>query len=471
MDNDEIKSFVDKVRAFFSPPIKELDREHGEIISMWHDQTFLSLTDACNINNNDSSQNPSELELASIDTIVTTNAGGFGSLSALDPMAYSTARKGIVGALLYHTGLDCPTLSADADCSNEIVQIWQTALRIMEAGTRASLLSLEAGISRKEGCQKFCLLANNISKFLCNLYTAQLCRQRQTILDHIEEIYKFISCNEDLDYIRELMDAKTCQGILRYVGLSALNHCRPSTLRSVPVMECMILPVGRLVGRGSLWSGASDSKVSGRLNEASLPLMAGCSYAVQRSVQSYAHDIFSDMGLTMANISDEISRLDEKQTMTPSLQSLILVVMSSFLFSFEQHDYTKIVEHTCLWKFMAKIFTYCQAALENEGVENFQTHRNDPKSISPQILEATGRHMNLNILKCTTSVLHTTLFQLGRQITHWTSTTLTDDDHMLTMMPVSLLKSEIENVLIVLKKKCANKSEERKRSVAKKGFH
>jgi len=471
MDPDEVKTSIDKVRAFYPLPIKQLDREHGEIISLWHGETFSSLTDACSSKNNFSLQKPSENILVSTDAIVTANAGGIGSLSALDPMAFSAARRAIVGALLYHTGLDCPTLQANAECSIEIIEVWQTALRIMESGTRASLLSLKQGLSRKQGCQQFCILANCISKFLCKLYTAQLSRQRQSILGHIEEIYNVISCNEDLDYIQELMDAKTCQGILRYVGLSALHHCRPSTLRTIAVVECMILPVGRLVGRGSLWSGASDSKVSGRLNEASFPLMAGCSFVVQKSVQSYAHDIFSDIGLTMTTISDDISQLVERQTMTPSLQSLTLVVMSSFLFSFEQHDYTKIVEHTNLWKFMATIFNYCQTALGNEVLDNFQMNSDGSESkISSHILEAASRHMNLNILKCTTSVLHTTLFQLGRQITHWTSTAFTEDSHALTMMPISLLKSEIENALIVLKKKCAKQNVERRQSVAKSDF-
>jgi len=463
MDADKIKSFVKNIRELFPLPMKYIDQKCIEKIVKWLDQSFLSLTDSCGNKTMHRSPKMPEVVPDSVDAIVAQKAGGAGSLSALDPGTYSTTRKGVVRTLLYHTSPGFSATSVEFECSNEIIEIWQTALRIMESGTRASLLSSTSGRNRKQACQDFCNLADKISNFVCELHRSQLLSQeRKSILTHIEKIYKLISCDEDIVYIKELLDAKTCQGILRYVGISTLTHCRPSSMKVTPVKECMLLPVGRLLGRGNLWNSASDCEVNGITSESPSPILAGCYFAVQEIVQSTAYDIFHDISTVMDTISREIKDLVKTNCISSSLQSLTLVVMSSFLFSFQDRDYNNIIERTGFWKFMENVFTYCQTALKYNVVENYHSD-SLPAEAPPLILEAIRRHMDLNILKCTVSVLHTTLFQLGNSHLHNSS----DATNSRMAMPISLLKLEIEKSLNMLKEKRLKQSNERGLSIVK----
>jgi len=386
----------------------------------------------------DSELNKSELE--SIDQTILAHTGGNGSLSTLDRPRYSQSRRNIIFSCLYHCGRLGESASTINSSDEEISDVWKTALKIMESGIR-NFLTESSNTNKRMACREFCEIVDSVSNLLLQLQCASL--SWTVIKDDMENIYSTIICQKEVLFLKEVMELRTIQGVLRYSALNYINRT-VGNLRTHSAIECIIGNLCSLTGCSS--GKRLELNATKDIDRERLYSLNGCCSQIQMGIKSVSSDLFSNILEVISTVTDQMPF--KGQSIPTSIQSLLLMTFSNF-FIYLRRDRSPYVSDLKLWKVIRALFSKCHVILQRHSEREPLKNDTSLSEVGREILRSSSRHISLDILRCLVSFIHIILYQLTKNHTRIPSEK--DDFASIIDSPISILKSSIDASLKYIK--------------------
>jgi len=326
-----------------------------------------------------------------------------GSLSRLCPKKYAKSQKIVAAAIFYHTSNLRNENESLVQSEEAVSQALRVTRQVMENGIRDALAYAEAGVPRKEVCERRCKLSDQIAQFLFEFS----CKPGDSMLpiqcvDDIALIFKTIKSEEDIDYLKLKMNATTEKSVLRYVGLrSLLLLLQPEgNLEGVKVhsaIESVLVSLPRLLRTSPALVVApseldSDQGLTSQLTSS----VAGCAASVQICVHSCIRSLFRKIGSSVLT-----SAIDQKST------SLTLAALSSYFTIFHQDEYKETISE--MLPSLRKIVA------NSRGGALSLNDKYKELSSETILLDITHKQDHQRLLQSSASVLLVTCAQLSRE--------------------------------------------------------
>ena len=432
-------SRMEDIRELYRMAEGKLDSSSSQIISSWYNETKHSLSVILeseeSILDSEESDLTTKISISDddfdrIDALMVPQAGGLGSLSSLHS-SYNDARKSVIKVLLQHTGWKINPSTTIKESHNDFVRIWSSALQIVEARVRKSIMKPGPGKSRVNACQSCCNFIQMLSTFLLEI--SHPSNPTMFSPDEFKELYQDITTKDELSYLRRSMEELSQKGVLKLIGLKTIKSIIGSRSCSVSTRETMLIGFHRLM----------DQKYSTQNSIVEPKFTLSGSYGMlQRTVLYIIKDTFFEIkGLAKEVL--EMSKTSQNDAfLHPTVQSLLLAMFMCFFSPIR--NYEEILNDKVLWDLMKYVFSNSLHDLKDRDLNKREFSQSTMPNLSKWILTSSCKHTNLDLLQSSVSLLHAILFQLPTKCTEFPQ---------IVTKPLSLLKTEILYAMKCLQEK------------------
>jgi hypothetical protein len=360
-------------------------------------------------------------QIAAVDDNNSHLFGGKGSLSILCPSEYSSSRKRIIHALLYHCRMvdKLSSVSVDeavpSDLVSELEPFWRASLRVMEDGVR-NALSKSRDQSKLQAATNVCKLHDKISDFLLGLERPPHCGL--TIQEASKEFvwfYGAIESEYDLQYLRGEMSCASRRGLMRLIAFQDAVDLLSDKVDNAAAVESLVVGLPRLLGRGqgdtatNLRKYAESKSGDGvpDLDGNYLAGLSGSSSWVRGALRSNVRALFRTLGRV---IERAVSRRSDNESLEcrVSTDSLVLSILAVFVGNIRKDDLDDVVVESDILTILPKIFSAHRFAVLEDVVEG----KDDEEAFVVKKLQTICRRdLSRAILRCSTAAAHVIIYQ------------------------------------------------------------
>lgn len=344
--------------------------------------------------------------------------GGMGSLSVLCPSEYSSSRKRVIHALLYHCRMVdkvSPDSVTEAIPSKELEPIWRASLRVMEDGIR-SALSKSRDQSKHQVASNVCQAHDRISDFLLSLEQPSHCML--TVQEASKEFvwfYGAIESEYDLEYLRGEMSCASKRGLMRLIAFQDVVALLSDKVDSTAAIESLVVGLPRLLGRGQGDTATNLLKYAERKNGYGVPDLdgnylaglSGSSSWIRGALRGNIRALFRVLGRVMVRT---VSRQSDNESVEcgVSADSLVLSILAVFVGNIRKDDLDDVVVESDILTILSNIFKAHRSAVLDDLAEV----KDDEEAFVVKNLQAIcQRDLSRAILRCATSAAHVIIYQ------------------------------------------------------------
>jgi hypothetical protein len=344
--------------------------------------------------------------------------GGEGSLSVLCSSEYSSSRKRVIHALLYHCRM-MDKVSSDSVNegipSMELEPFWRASLRVMEDGIR-SALSKSQDQSKRQVASNVCQLHDRISDFLLGLERPSHCVL--TVQEASEEFVWFYGALEseyDLEYLRSEMSCASKRGLMRLIAFQDVVALLSDKVDSTAAIESLVVGLPRLLGRGQGDTATNLLKYAESKNGDGVPDLdgnylaglSGSSSWIRGALRGNIRALFRILGRVMDRT---VSRQSDNESVEcrVSADSLVLSILAVFVGNIRKDDLDDVIVESDILTILPKIFKTHRSAVLDDLTE----FKDDEEAFVVKNLQAIcQRDLSRAILRCSTAAAHVIIYQ------------------------------------------------------------
>jgi hypothetical protein len=347
--------------------------------------------------------------------------GGEGSLSVLCPSEYSSSRKRVIHALLYHCRMvdkvscDSVNEAIPSDLVKELEPFWRASLRVMEDGVRSALAKSQDQ-SKRQVASNVCQLHDRISDFLLGLERPSHCMLTvQEASKEFEWFYGALESEYDLEYLRSEMSCASKRGLMRLIAFQDVVALLSDKVDSTAAIESLVVGLPRLLGRGqgdtatNLRKYAESKSGDGvpDLDGNYLAGLSGSSSWIRGALRDNIRALFRILGRVMDRT---VSRQSDNESLecSVSADSLVLSILAVFVGNIRKDDLDDVVVESDILTILPKIFKTHRSAV----LEDLAEVKDDEEAFVVKNLQAIcQRDLSRAILRCSTAAAHVIIYQ------------------------------------------------------------
>jgi hypothetical protein len=419
-NSQALSRHTESLRKLYAPPTENNSRDSVDYLPMLNDG-FLQKFVIASGNETDSASllRETEARVAALDDKVCAVSGGIGSLSTLCHGEYQRARRLLACAFVHHCSIGQALHGNFRDNSvpDELKVLWRAVLKIVEDGVRTAI-SEKGGLTSREKAAELCQLYQHVSLFLLSLESPI---DKATDIDGVEadlsQLFHLITCEEDLNYLREEMVRSTKRALLRLMPIIEIvtlltDSSGHAGIDSPVAIESLAIGIPRLLGRGySELSSKQDSQrmVSRKedLGGHYLSKLPGVPGICRRALQDNVHKLL----LTLSWIAGR-ALLRRKQSIAPeslvSIDSMILSLLASFTTVLHKEDIEFVVLNSELLSVIPEVLR-----IHRESVLRKSMGADDEiqPSVVKDLHEISRREVSRSVLRAVVAVAHVIIYQ------------------------------------------------------------
>lgn len=222
-----------------------------------------------------------------MDNWVCPHAGGNGSLTKLGPLHFSTAKRRLLAALLFHTQTYDATLSqfmSKAAPSEEAISLWRMARTTVESVIRKFM----SKYGPTKGCRIACEEISVVSQFLTRI--KKPCDEVGDVLEFVR-MYK----SDDVSSIEKEMEISTRKACLRVLGLGSLRNILDISKSDFTRESCLVCIASLLSEKRIHSSGEIEASYLFDLE------CSGIDDCVQREIHLIYENLCKNLGCEMSD--------------------------------------------------------------------------------------------------------------------------------------------------------------------------
>jgi hypothetical protein len=409
-----------------------------------------------------------------LDEQVSQMIGGKGSLSSLCPEDYHPSRRRLVCTFIHHCNvyesLNKAALTGSVPMG--LVQIWRSALRIMEDGVRTEMLQEKESCTRREQCSRLCRRYDMISTFLQSLERCMddgVGSSVDLATVELARFYSLAASESDIEYIKGEMERASKRALLRLIPIvevrSLLSDSGGSAAIVSPVaIEALAVGIPRLLGRGYPErhpKGQDVDHVAEPMEDLGgnyLSNLSGSSARLLRTLRLNSLELTYTLGrvaehaLSRRNASSFESSL--------SVDSMILALLAAFTCVILPNDMGEVVAKSGVLSIIPVVIRQHRDSISSnlratEGKE-------DEKSIIVRDLHAMSqREVSRSVLRAAVAAAHVIIYQASRQSSPANETGVTPASLCLDLLIDELafalphIENAVQEALTILRQKHA----------------
>ena len=327
IDNQKLEKTISDVRSMYFAESSENDES---LSKTWNEAIMKNLRLKSLISF------PTKVVSKEIDDWASKSTGGDGSLAKINPENFSTTKRTILAAILYHTQSFQDILSqfkANKTPSKEVKNSWRAARSILEDSFRTHISKLGAKRGSEMAFENISILSN----FLLRINSP--CLDESLVL----QFFKKFSV-EDISKIENDMEIANKQACLRMIGFAAIRSIVMNTTTDSS-MEACLLPLARMLSQ--------------KRSQNHSPFRG--SYLLGLEGSSLDSCVQKEMNLLQVYLFD---KLQGKMR-----ESSSLVVLSCLHTSFHQHDF-KLISSKKLLDSLSKILEDTRKYLDDPPISD-----------------------------------------------------------------------------------------------------
>jgi len=344
-------------------------------------------------------------------------SGGRGSLSALCPTEYSSARRRLICAFVHHSGLE-QQLKHAAGSDNvpeELIGVWRFALQMMEDGLRQAL-ALKSSTSSREIAAETCSLYESISSFFIK-YEVPLHQpvNTTTAARGLSHMFRVIVDTDDLEFLASELSCSSKRALLRLASLKELQNLLSSAngVQSTTSIEALAVALPKIFGRRTPADagGKKSQNSSSSENELGVHYMdglAGVPGLLRYTLQEKVHGLMKSLCLSMKRVIALRAKTSKPESLV-CIDSMILVVLSCFTSAMKHQDLELILTDTGLVSLLPQILDQHHGAMLGPTVGIKSEEQN--ASLVQGLEGICQREISRSILRSVVALIHVIVYQ------------------------------------------------------------
>ncbi|KAL3944031.1 MAG: hypothetical protein SGBAC_001899 [Bacillariaceae sp.] len=344
-------------------------------------------------------------------------SGGRGSLSALCPSEYSSARRRLICAFVHHSGLkkELKHGSSSDGLPQELITVWRFALQMMEDGLRQAL-ALKSSSSSRETAAKTCSLYESISSFFIK-YEVPLHQpvDTSTAARDLAHMFQVIVGTSDLSFLAAELSRSSKRVLLRLASLKELQNLLSSAngVQSPTSIEALAVTLPKILGRRTSpgISGKKSQNPFSNENELGVHYMdglAGVPGLLRYTLQENVHGLMKSLCSSMKRVVALRTKTSNPESLV-CIDSMILVVLSCFTSAMKHQDLELILTDSGLVSLLPQILDQHHGSMLGPTFGIKSEGKNT--SLVQRLESICHREISRSILRAVVALVHVIVYQ------------------------------------------------------------